>query len=307
MKRTQCANVVLMIKPVNFFYNSETALSNVFQKKPEDSINEIKNMVLTEFDNAVELLRNEGLLVDVINPDKMLNIPDQVFPNNWFQVTHDGKLILFPMQSENRRKERLQYIIDHLKKKYLISDVIDLTFHEKNHLFLEGTGSVVLDHNSMTAYAVKSARTSEKVFNEYCKIIDYKPVFFRANEFKGSSIYHTNVLMSLGPGFAIICSEIINKSDRKRVLESFLNDHLELVDVRTEQMEMFCGNVLTVKSRNGDYLLIMSDKAFNAFNQNQKDVLSKYAKLIKVNVDHIENIGGGGIRCMMAEIYSLSI
>ena len=106
MKRTQCANVVLMIKPVNFFYNSETALSNVFQKKPEDSINEIKNMVLTEFDNAVELLRNEGLLVDVINPDKMLNIPDQVFPNNWFQVTHDGKLILFPMQSENRRKER---------------------------------------------------------------------------------------------------------------------------------------------------------------------------------------------------------
>ena len=114
MKRTQCANVVLMIKPVNFFYNSETALSNVFQKKPEDSINEIKNIVLTEFDNAVELLRNEGLLVDVINPDKMLNIPDQVFPNNWFQVTHDGKLILFPMQSENRRKEseRRQIRID---------------------------------------------------------------------------------------------------------------------------------------------------------------------------------------------------
>ena len=304
MKRPQCACCFLMIKPVNFLYNSETAVSNVFQKKPEISEEEIKNRVEAEFSNTVELLNNEGLDIDVIHPDLVHDLPDQVFPNNWFQVTHDGKLIIFPMQSKNRRKERLQSVIDHIKKKYLISDVIDLTFHEKNHLFLEGTGSVVLDHNSMTAYAVKSTRTSEKVFNEYCRIIDYKPMFFRANDFKGSSIYHTNVLMSIGPGFAIICSEIIFKSDRRRVRESLINDHLKIIDISIEQMEMFCGNALTVRNINGDYLLIMSEKAFEALKQYQLESLSRYAKMITVTVDQIENIGGGGIRCMMAEIFS---
>ncbi len=301
----QCASHILMIKPVNFFFNKETTDSNVFQKKSELSNNELKKIILNEFEEAIEIIENMGVSINLIDPLLENNIPDQVFPNNWFQVTHDGNLILFPLQSNNRRKERQLYIIDQIKNHYQISDVIDLSNYETNNLFLEGTGSVVLDHNARTAYAVHSSRTSEEVFKKYCNIIDYKDVLFNAYDENGTPVYHTNVLMSIGPGFSVICLDLIPKVERKSVSVSLIANKLEIIEIEENQMMNFCGNILTLLSENGEYLVVMSERAKLAFRKEQLRVISKYAKIISVPINHIESIGGGGIRCMMAEIFSI--
>jgi len=293
-----------MIKPVNFFFNTETALSNVFQNCPELSEKEIKNRVTSNFNKTIDILKKESIDIDVIDPVLMKDLPDQVFPNNWFQVTHDGKLILFPMYSKNRRKERLQYIIEHIQRKYQINEVIDLTFYEKSNLYLEGTGSVVLDHASMNAYAVESVRTSKEVFDEYCNIIGYKGILFNANDVNGIPIYHTNVLMSIGPGFSVVCLDLIAESDRERVCNSIVDAQLELINIDLSQMERFCGNILTVLGDSEEYIIVMSERACKAFSEKELNIISKYARVICVPVDSIENIGGGGIRCMLAEIFS---
>ena len=307
VNRRQCANHLLMIKPVNFFFNTETALSNVFQNRPELSDIEIKNRVTSNFNKTIDILKKERIDIDVIDPVLMKDLPDQVFPNNWFQVTHEGKLILFPMYSKNRRKERLQYIIDHIQRKYKINEVIDLTFYEKSNLYLEGTGSVVLDHPSMKAYAVESVRTSKEVFDEYCKVIGYKGILFNANDVNGMPIYHTNVLMSIGPGFSVVCLDLIAESDRKRVYDSIVDTQLELINIDFSQIERFCGNILTVLGDSEEYIIVMSERACKAFSENELNIISKYARVICVPVDSIENIGGGGIRCMLAEMFSLPI
>ncbi len=300
----QCASRFLMIKPDNFFFNIETAKSNAFQFRSGFSKSEIKNKVQVEFKNAVEVLKKECVEIDLIDPILMNDLPDQVYPNNWFQVTHDGKLVLFPMQSTKRRKERQLYIIDYIKSRYLINEVVDLSNYEKNYLFLEGTGSVVLDHVSKIAYAASSPRTSEKMFRDYCEIIGYKGVFFNAIDVNGVPVYHTNVLMSIGPGFSVICLELISKPEREIVIESLSSSELEIIEIDQIQMGCFCGNILTVLVNKEEYLVLMSERAEKAFNKHQLDAISNYAKKISVPINVIENIGGGGVRCMMAEIFS---
>ena len=259
---------------------------------------------MSNFSKTIDILKKERIDIDVIDPVLMKDLPDQVFPNNWFQVTHDGKLILFPMYSKNRRKERLQYIIEYIQRKYQINEVIDLTFYEKSNLYLEGTGSVVLDHLSMKAYAVESVRTSKEVFDEYCKVIGYKGVLFNANDVNGIPIYHTNVLMSIGPGFSVVCLDLIAESDRKRVYDSIVDAQLELINIDFSQMERFCGNILTVLGDSEEYIIVMSERACKAFSEKELNIISKYSRVICVPIDSIENIGGGGIRCMLAEIFS---
>ena len=255
IKWRQCTSHFLMIKPVNFSFNDETAQSNVFQNRSELPENKLKKIILNEFNEAIEIIKKEGIAVDLIDPLLMNDIPDQVFLNNWFQVTHDGKLILFPMASIKRRKERLLYIIDHIQNNYHINELIDLTHNEKKDLFLEGTGSVVLDHNSRTAYAVHSPRTSEKIFKKYCKIIGYKDILFNAYDINGVPVYHTNVLMSIGPGFSVICLDLIPDVERERVCSSLVANKLEIIEIEYTQVERFCGNILTLLSENGKYLV----------------------------------------------------
>jgi hypothetical protein len=299
----QSTSHLLMIRPVNFGYNEETAESNAFQHKDKNQ-QEVQQKALHEFNNFVDVLRSNGVDVTVVDDNPQPYTPDSIFPNNWVSFHADGNVFLYPMQAENRRLERREDIISRLEDHFKVHHIVDLSRYEEENKFLEGTGSMVLDREHKIAYACLSPRTDKTVLDVFCEQSGYTSVCFDAADEDGKAIYHTNVLMCVGSQFAVICLDSIpNPHERVLVAESLNSTQKEIIEISFEQMNQFAGNMLEVKSKNGDTLIVMSDSAFRALNPEQKLSLEKYGKLVYSDIQTIENNGGGSARCMMAEVH----
>ena len=229
--------------------------------------------------------------------------PDSIFPNNWFSTHGDGTLVLYPMSAPNRRNERKPEVLEVIRKNFEVRRVIDLTWWENDNLFLEGTGSMILDRDNKIVYACKSYRTSEQVLADFCKQMCYTPVFFEAYDRNGIAVYHTNVLMSLGTAYCIICTESIRPEDRERVLASITGSGRKILDISFDQLESFAGNMLELSSPSGRPVLVMSATARKSLTTWQSRELSAHYKLLSPQLDYIETHGGGSARCMLAEIF----
>lgn len=301
----QLARNILLIRPTNFGYNAETADSNQFQSKSDNTDeNVIKQKALVEFHRFAEILKSKGMNVlvseDTNEPDK----PDAVFPNNWVSFHADGTVILYPMCAVNRRSERRMDIIETLGQEFLIGKVVDLSHFEKENRFLEGTGSIVFDHVNKIAYACLSPRTDAALFDKVSQTLGYTPISFRAADANGRAVYHTNVMMCIGVGFAGICLESIEDAEEKEtVTESLKRSGLKIIDIGFEQMNKFAGNMLAVFGQNGKAFLVQSQSAYDSLRKGQKSALEKYCELLPIPIPTIETIGGGSARCMMAEIF----
>jgi hypothetical protein len=303
MTNNQSTSNILMIRPVNFGFNEETAESNAFQKRNPDQ-QAVQDKALAEFDHFVKTLKHNGVNVTVENDTPQPYTPDSIFPNNWVSFHHDGTVFLYPMQAENRRLERREDIITDLEDKFKVAHVIDLSRFEADHKFLEGTGSMVLDRENKIAYACLSPRTDKEVLDLFCEQTGYQPVSFEAADQHGQAIYHTNVLMCIGSKFAVICADSIpNPHEHIVVLESLKSTKKEVVTISFEQMNRFAGNMLEVKNDKGETLIVMSKNAFEALDEEQRSTLAKYGKLVYADINTIETNGGGSARCMMAEVH----
>ncbi len=304
----QTTSCILMVSPDSFAYNRETAGSNSFQNKPELEVDALRKKALEEFNGMTQKLTGEGIDVLVLSNDTEVEVPDAVFPNNWFATYEDGTVMLFPMLSENRRLERSRDDITEVMESsgFKITRFIDYSEYEKQGLILEGSGSLVLDRKNNAAFAIESERTNRLLFDRYCdemKIPVGNRVFFNANDENGNPIYHTNVIMSIGDGFAVICSECIESGQRREVLGKLRDLGLEVIDITYNQLKNFCGNILNVKNVKGESSIVLSASAMWNFEDRQIEILQKYGRLIEVSINTIESVGGGSARCMMAEIF----
>lgn len=305
---SQLTDCILMVSPESFGYNPQTAGSNSFQNKPEYDPETLRKKALEEFNGMTKKLTNEGIDVLVLGNDTEVDVPDAVFPNNWFATYEDGTVILFPMLSENRRLERSKDTITEVMESsgFEIKRYVDYSEYEKQGLILEGTGSLVLDRKNNAVFAIESERTNRILFERYCdemKVPSSNRIFFHANDENGVPIYHTNVIMSIGNGFAVICSECIESRERREVMTKLEELRLEIIDISYAQLKNFCGNILNVKNTNGDSLIVLSASAMWNFEDRQVEILQKYGRLVEVSINTIETVGGGSARCMMAEIF----
>lgn len=296
------ASTLLMVEPNDFGFNEETSGSNSFQKKSE--LNNFKDEALREFENAVQTLRKNGINVLTFPSPENCKCPDAVFPNNWFSTHSSGQLIIYPMLTINRRAERNPLIIDYLKNNFDVFEILDLSKNENENKILEGTGSIVFDHENKLAYACVSPRTNENLLNEVCKKIHYTPIVFEALDLNGNQIYHTNVVMAIGQKYVVICLDCIENSlEKSMIIQKIKESGKDLIEISITQIYFFAGNMLEVQNSEGKSILIMSETAFKSLNPLQTEILSKYSQLLPINIKTIENIGGGSARCMMAEVY----
>ena len=293
---------LLMIKPVNFGFNEETASNNAFQFK--DSNSDVQTRALNEFNNYVKKLEENGINVLVVEDTPKPYTPDSIFPNNWISFHEDGRLCLYPMFALNRRQERKNTVMDAVKNKFAVKNIVDLTKFENENLFLEGTGSMVLDRDNKIVYACLSERTNIKVLNEFAKILGYSIASFNAVDKNGLPIYHTNVVMSVSEQIVVICLDTVNDASEKEMLLSTIKkSNKELLEISFEQMSNFAGNMLQVKNDKGKQFMVMSKTAYNILDAKQIDLIKKYNEIIAVDIDTIERNGGGSARCMLAEIF----
>lgn len=309
-KNWQLTNSILMIRPVAFRRNEQTAVNNYYQKllagiSPE----EIQAKVMAEFDGMVEKLRRAGVHVIVVNDTADPDTPDSIFPNNWVSFHHDGRVGLFPMFAENRRLERREDILETLVDEYgfHIEELADFTELEEQEAFLEGTGSMVLDRKNHIAYAALSERTDEHALMLFCEEFDYIPVTFSAFQTVNGErlpIYHTNVMMSVGDKIAAICADCIDDEDeRKKVLNRLKSTQKELVLLTEEQIGRFAGNMLEVLGDKGEHIMVMSTAAYGALSEEQIDTIKKHCTIVHSDLTVIEALGGGSARCMMCEVF----
>jgi hypothetical protein len=299
----QSTNNLLMIRPVAFGFNTQTAASNAFQNRDEDQ-QAVQLKAVQEFDGFVTILRDNGVNVTVVNDTVEPHTPDSIFPNNWVSFHDNGDIILYPMQAENRRLERREDIIRQLEESFKANHVIDLSRFEAKNQFLEGTGSMVLDRGSKIAYACLSPRTNAEVLKAFCDYTGYTAITFDASDQNGQAIYHTNVLMAIGSKFAVIClNSITDVEEKEAVISSLRSTGKEVIDISFDQMNHFAGNMLEIKNNAGETLVVMSQSAFNSLNDEQKLALEKYGKLVYADINTIETNGGGSARCMMAEVH----
>jgi hypothetical protein len=301
----QITSNVFMIRPVSFSYNEETAFSNTFQQEKTISAEQINAIAKQSFDDFVNQLKLRGINVFVFNDTIENDTPDSVFPNNWVSLHHSGKAILYPMEAKNRRLERRTDILDFLKTKFDLNQVIDLSYFEAQNKFLEGTGSLVLDRINRIAYACLSSRTNKEVINEWEKQMKgYETVVFQASDVNGHPIYHTNVLMCMGDTFCIICLNAIADIDQRFYVKKIIETtRKEVIEISLDQMQNFAGNMLLLKTKNDKKLLVMSVRALKSLNSSQKKLLEEKAEILAVDIDIIETLGGGSARCMIAEIH----
>ncbi len=300
----QSANTVLMVQPTTFGFDQQTAETNSFQHDIALTKNEIREKAGQEFSTMVAGLRAQGVQVEVFNDPEPIEKPNAVFPNNWFTTWPDGRMYLYPMATASRRVERSQAAIDQLQTSHNISKVIDISDNEKNGRYLEGTGVLVFDHIHKIVYACLSERCDEVLLRDHATALGYAPVAFRAYDETGAAIYHTNVLMGIQTATAVICSQAITDvNEREMVLRKLHESGREVVEISSQQMNEFCGNVLELKNTNGQLLLAMSDSAFRAFTAGQREILGKDKTLLPFSIPTIETIGGGSVRCMLAEIF----
>lgn len=303
MKFSQLPHSVLMVRPASFAYNPETAGSNAFQHNDFQPSDAISTAAVSEFDKMVDMLRSHDIEVIVIEDDPKVARPDAVFPNNWISFHEDGSAILYPMMADNRRLERREDIIDLLKEKFQINNVHDFSTYEKQNVFLEGTGSVIFDHVNKKVYACLSPRTDEALVSKLAELLAYKPIVFRAVDENKIDIYHTNVMMSISNGFAVVCLDAIPEEYQDKVLESFSDDGIKVIAISFQQMHAFAGNMLAVKTKSGDAVLLMSETAFKSLIPGQINEMSKYAEILPIPIATIEKYGGGSVRCMVAGIH----
>lgn len=300
---SQSTSNLLMIRPVSFGYNDQTADSNAFQTRSADQ-QQVQARALAEFDSFVKVLRDNKVNVTVIEDTLQPHTPDAIFPNNWVSFHDNGDVFLYPMQAENRRLERREDIIRRLEDNFAIKHIIDLSRFEREHKFLEGTGSMVLDRANKLAYACLSPRTDKTVLATFCEHMGYKAITFNAVDQKGMAIYHTNVLMALGSGFAVICLDSIrNTAEKECVIESLVHTHKQIIDISFNQMNHYAGNMLEVKNTDGDGLIVMSQSAYDALKEEEQDLLYSFGKLVYADISTIETNGGGSARCMIAEVH----
>ena len=304
----QTTNTILMIRPVNFRMNEQTAVNNYFQEDLDLKNTEINSKAQIEFDNFVQKLREAGVDVVVIQDDKLLDTPDSIFPNNWVSFHSNGDVVVYPMFAENRRKERRDEVFIKLEEEgFCIKNIIDYTSAEHEGVFLEGTGSLILDRVNKKAYCALSPRADEDLLIEFCEDFEYMPVIFTAYqtvEKERLPIYHTNVMMCVGNDFAVICLDSIDdKKERKNVVDHLKNDGKEIITITEDQIANFAGNMLELKNKNDERLIAMSQSAYDSLNMEQINKLEKYCKIITSSLDTIETCGGGSARCMMAEVF----
>jgi hypothetical protein len=299
----QTTSHILMIRPVNFGFNEETAESNAFQNRHAEK-NGVQEKALKEFDAMVKTLRYNKVDVTVIDDTPQPYTPDSIFPNNWVSFHADGSIFLYPMQAENRRLERREDIISQLEDNFAVKHIIDLSRFEAEDKFLEGTGSMVLDRENKIAYACLSPRTNRDVLALFCEETSYEAICFDALDEHNKAIYHTNVLMCIGGKFAVICLDSIpNPHEKVVVVESIKSTQKEIIEISFAQMNQFAGNMLEISNLYGESLIVMSQNAYRALTELQKKALQKYGKLVYADINTIEENGGGSARCMMAEIH----
>lgn len=303
----QITDTILMIRPVAFRMNEETAVNNYFQKQIQIEEGDINSKAQAEFDAIVEKLRAVG--VNVIVEDDLLDLdtPDSIFPNNWVSFHHNGIVGLFPMFAENRRRERREEIINRLEEEgFLVEGFMDYTSAEDAGVFLEGTGSILLDRVHHKAYCALSPRADEELFIEFCEDFEYDPVVFNANQTVDGErlpIYHTNVLMALAENFAVICLDAIDdRSEKKNVLEHLKQSGKEIIEITEAQMHQFAGNMLQVRGKDHKYM-VMSTAALDSLTQEQISAIEKHCLILSSDLETVEFCGGGSARCMMAEVF----
>jgi hypothetical protein len=293
---------ILMVRPYQFYFNQQTAANNFFQSNI--NIENANELAIAEFDAMVEKLRSHQIKVNVVQDTKDPSTPDSIFPNNWVSTHTNGTLCLYPMYAENRRAERKSSVIEFLQSNYKIENTLDLTDLEKEGIFLEGTGSMVLDHQNKIAYGCLSERLDKNAFNEWCDKMQFKPIAFKALDDKAQPIYHTNVLMCIANQFVVICSDSIpNEQERQMLLDSFAQTNKEVIEISQDQLNHFAGNMLQVFDITEKPHLIMSEQAYKSLHTAQLKSLEKYNPLLPISIPTIEALGGGSTRCMMAEIY----
>lgn len=302
----QTTDTVLMIEPIAFGYNAETAENNYFQIEQEGL--DIQEKALQEFKAFVEKLRNKGINVITIKDTVDPHTPDSIFPNNWVSFHNDGKVVLYPMFASNRRVERREDIIENIKSQgFEVAEVADWSFPEIQGHFLEGTGSMIFDHDNKLAYGSVSLRLDEQLFREFCEKYGFAPIVFHSYQTVGSErlpIYHTNVMMCVADRFVVICLDCIDDDlERSKVIETIKNSGKEIIEISEEQMQQFAGNMLQVQNKNGEKFLIMSETAYKSLNQDQISNIEKYCEIIFSDLSTIETNGGGSARCMLAEVF----
>jgi hypothetical protein len=298
----QSTSHLLMIRPIRFGFNQETAVNNAFQVAGYAKL--AQENAAKEFDDFVKKLDIYGIDVTVIQDTLEPYTPDSIFPNNWISFHQNNLICLYPMFAENRRSERKPHIIEALKQKFKIDGTVDLTNFEKENKFLEGTGSMVLDRENNIAYACLSPRTNKEVFNEFCKKMDFKGILFSAFDANNQEIYHTNVMLCVADKYAVICLEAIkNEAEKATVTNSLLDSGKEIIEISIGQMNKFAGNMLQVHSKDSTKYLIMSTTAFQSLSREQVTRMKTYNDIIDVELDIIEKNGGGSARCMLAEIF----
>lgn len=304
----QYSDTILMIEPVDFRFNTQTAVNNYFQTKPEDD-SAAQEKALKEFRGMVAKLREHGVNVIVLQDTLDPHTPDSIFPNNWISF-HENKMIaLYPMFAKNRRVERREDDVLALleEKGFEAEEIMDYSSAEEDNVFLEGTGSIILDRVNKIAYACVSPRTDEELFYEFCEDFEYEPVLFEANhtvDNERKQIYHTNVMMCVGDEYAVIAlSTIDDKTEKEFVINKLTSSGKEIIDITEEQMHQFAGNMLQVGGIGNSKYLVMSENAYNSLTKEQIDQIEKFNPIIKVDINTIETLGGGSARCMMAEVF----
>ena len=304
----QITNTVLMVRPAAFRMNEETAVNNFFQEDLQIRNEEINEKAQKEFDAFVSLLESNGIKVVVVEDKKEHNTPDSIFPNNWVSFHEDGTAVIYPMFAENRRRERRMEIFEQLEQQgFKIEEVLDYSGAEDEGIFLEGTGSMILDRINQKAYCSLSPRADEDLFIEFCEDMEFTPVIFTAFQdvdAKRKPIYHTNVMMCLAEEFSVICLDSIDDpKEKKNVLRHLREDGKEIIKITQSQMHQFAGNMLQVKGKEDKKFLVMSATAFNSLNRDQVNAIEKYCEILSVDIKTIETCGGGSTRCMMAEVF----
>ncbi len=300
----QIADTILMIRPASFGYNAETAASNVFQDNVSLSEKEVQKKAIQEFDAFAEQLRSHQIDVLVIEDTPAPPKPDAIFPNNWFCTLPDGTVATFPMFAANRRIEVRSDLIQTLRDNFIISNVEDWTVYDAENLYLEGTGSMIIDHQNKIIYACLSPRTDKTLLAQFCEAHNYTPFTFFSKDDNDTDVYHTNVIMHLGEGYAVIClSSIKDESERDAVIASLQNTGHDIIDITMQQVHKYAGNMLQVANQKGELFTVLSQSAFACLSNEQKEQLQRLTTLLPVKIPTIETVGGGSVRCMMAEIF----
>lgn len=297
-----------MIRPAVFRMNEETAVNNYFQNSSDHSAQNINDLAKAEFDVFVAQLQAKGVAVIVVEDDPTLDTPDSIFPNNWISFHSNGSVALYPMFAENRRRERREEVLKAVEQRgFAIDNIMDYTQAEQQNVFLEGTGSMILDRVNHTAYCALSPRADKELFLEFCEDYDYFPIVFRALQTvdqKRMAIYHTNVMLCVGEAFAVVCLSSVDDLKERNALIAQLNaDGKQIIDITHEQMHQFAGNMLQVKGSEDRRCIVMSQSALDSLSPDQKEQLKQHGELVAVALPTIESCGGGSARCMMAEVF----